>query len=58
MEKFIYIFDSDTKTELLSRGYRLLKCDERQKLYIFENKPCAQFSLDKNKFILTNTLSF
>lgn len=55
MDKFIYVFDLDSKTNLINKGYKLLQ--ETSNTYIFENKLDENFSLlDKSKYMISNTL--
>lgn len=62
MEKFLYVFKSDVRDFLISKGYSLLKNDERNNVYVFANRLETKFALD-DKFkdesvILSNTLTF
>lgn len=59
--KFVYVFDIDMRDKLLSANYRLLKSDDKQNIFIFENKGTLSFGLNdvKNKnFIFSDTLTF
>ena len=57
--KFIYVMDDALKDELLSRGYKLVKVDPTNKIYVFANK-----SEDTSKFelnglhVFSNVLTF
>lgn len=42
---FIYVMDLESKELLERHGYKLLKADERNGVYCFENKPNEEFSL-------------
>lgn len=55
--KFIYVFCKEASDELVSRGYKLLKADEKSPYYIFENKPELSFNLD-NDYVFSNTMTF
>lgn len=57
MSKFIYVFCKDAADKLIANGYRLLKTDERNSLFVFENKPNLTFSLDVS-YILSDTITF
>lgn len=59
--KFIYVFDVDMRDKLLSENYQLLKSDERQDCFIFENKGTLVFDLGDSKdtkFIYSDILTF
>lgn len=57
MSKFIYVFCKDAADKLTANGYRLLKTDERNSLFVFENKQDLTFSLDVS-YILSDTITF
>ena len=57
--RFIYVFDDVVKDELMSRGFVLLKSDERNQIYVFRNDSNQQlFDLNENTFALSDTLTF
>ncbi len=56
--KFIYVFDEISRDKLIAEKYRLLKTDERQKIYVFENKECSVFLKSDFLFMLSDTLTF
>ena len=56
--KFIYVFNSSDKNKLLSLGYTLIKSDEKQSIYVFDNLGKVNFSTSDMDFVLTNTLTF
>lgn len=58
MEKFIYVFDKDARDELLSAGFKLLKSDKKNEVYIFANQMDMAFALAGISFIRTDTLTF
>lgn len=58
MEKFIYVFSLDDKETLLTKGYNLLKSDELNHIYIFENKSDFCFSENNMKFVYSDVLTF
>lgn len=57
-EKFIYVFSKDARDSLLAAGFLLLKSDDRNETYIFENNTSLSFALDKISTIKSNTLTF
>jgi hypothetical protein len=57
--RFIYVFDDAVKKELMSRGFVLLKSDERNQIYVFQNDLNQRlFDLNENTFTLSDTLTF
>lgn len=58
MEKFLYVFDSESKDELLAAGFRLLKCDKKNDIYVFANQRDMAFELTDISFVRSNTLTF
>lgn len=54
---FVYVFSDEDKDKLLSRGYQLLKSDEKEHVYIFENSG-EKFDEDGIEFAFSNTLTF
>lgn len=58
MKKFIYIFSSADRDALSARGYKLLKTDNRNNIYIFENKPEAVFDFGEIKHIDSDIITF
>lgn len=60
-KKFIYVFDTNARNKLLSQNYKLLKADEEQNIYVFENRGTYTFSATDTvefSFILSDTLTF
>lgn len=59
---FIYCLDEQTKTTLLSKGYKLLKQElmrNKQSISVFEFKQNIQFDiLDKDSYFLSDKLNF
>lgn len=59
---FICVFTDEAKTLLLQNGFRLLKEDVHNKMYVFENNEMRSermsFALDQVSYILTDTLTF
>ncbi len=62
MKKFVYTFDTKTRDLLFSNGYKLIKCDERQNICVFENKEQGTesfvFSAADASYCLSDTLTF
>ncbi len=57
-EKFIYVFSTEARDKMLAAGYKLLKSDERNETYIFENNPSLTFACLNISTIKSNTLTF
>lgn len=55
---FVYVFSKEARDKLLSKGYRLLKADEDNDTFVFENDASMRFSLDGISVIKSNTLTF
>ncbi len=58
MEKFVYVFSREARDKLLSKGYKLLKSDESNDTFVFENDASMVFSLSDISMIKSNTLTF
>lgn len=58
MYKFIYVFTKETSDALISQGFNLVKSDEKNKVYVFENNPTLKLMFSKKDFVLSNTLTF
>lgn len=57
--KFIYVFDSADKERLVSIGYKLLKEDSMNSIYIFETDAKLSFAgQGVEKFIFSDVLTF
>jgi hypothetical protein len=57
-EKFIYVFSKEARDYLLSNGFKLLKSDERNETYVFNNDPALSFATHGISVIRSNTLTF
>lgn len=55
--KFIYVFERNARDKLLAEGYKLIKSDERQNVFVFENRETHTFSEDF-AFVFSDTLTF
>lgn len=54
---FIYVFKEKDRDKMLAYGYKLLKSDDQNNIYIFERSD-AKFEQLGVTFILSNTLTF
>lgn len=58
MYKFIYVFTKETSDALIAQGFNLVKSDEKNNVYVFENNPTLKFAFSKKDFVFSNTLTF
>ena len=58
MENFLYVFDKESRDELLSIGFRLLKSDNKNEVYVFANQMEMAFELSDVSFVRSDTLTF
>lgn len=58
MENFLYVFDKESRDELLSIGFRLLKSDNKNDVYVFANRNDMAFELSEISFVRSDTLTF
>ncbi len=57
--KFIYVFDSADKERLVNIGYKLLKEDSMNSIYIFETDTKLSFvGQGVDRFIFSDVLTF
>lgn len=58
MYKFIYVYTPDARDKLLAKGYKLMKSDEQNKMYIFINNEKLSFSTLDVSYILSDSITF
>lgn len=58
MEKFLYVFDKESRDELLVAGFRLLKSDKKNDVYVFANRADMVFDLADISFVRSDVLTF
>lgn len=58
MENFLYVFDKESKDELIAAGFKLLKHDKKNDIYVFANRMDMAFALADISFVRSNTLTF
>lgn len=58
MYKFIYVFTKEISDALAAQGFNLVKSDEENKIYVFENDPTAKLQFSKGDFVFSNILTF
>lgn len=58
MKHFLYAFDEGERDKLLALNYVLVKSDNHNHIYIFENKDNLTFNLKDSKIIESDKLTF
>ena len=58
MYRFVYVFDKGTAESLMAQGYVPIKMNEKNNVYVFENKTELLMKFTKKDFVFSNTLSF
>lgn len=58
MERFLYVFDKESRDELLVAGFKLLKSDKKNDVYVFANRNDMAFELADIPFVRSDTLTF
>lgn len=58
MYKFIYVFNKETADTLVTQGFNLVKNNEKNNVYVFENNPKLKLTFSKKDFVFSNTLTF
>lgn len=58
MEKFVYVFSEADRDTLLSLGFTLMKSDDLQHTYVFENKDILNFETSKMRMVFSDTLTY
>lgn len=56
---FIYVLDDDLRTDLMVKGFKVIKEDNGGTLFALDKSIRFDFSeVDKKKFLFTNKLTF
>lgn len=58
MDKFIYVFNSEARDALIRKGFKMLKEDNLNNIFVFENNSKLNFEGCDVSYILSNTLTF
>lgn len=62
MRNFIYVYSLDAKQKLLAAGFKLIKEDIRNSLFVFDARSQPQDALNFSRldisYILSDTLTF
>lgn len=56
--RFIYVMNEIDRDTLTAFGYKLLKADEAQHIYTFENQKELKFDLSEMEIVFSDTLTF
>ena len=56
--RFIYTFDDNTRDRLLEKNFKLIKSDEKKKVYVFENKTNLTFDMIGMTCVYSDILTF
>ena len=55
---FIHVFSTEDRDALLERGYELIKSDEKNGVYVFNNNDQLKFSDLNIDYVLNNIMTF
>lgn len=55
---FIYVFSIEDRDNLISKNYNLIKSDERNNVYVFDNNDQLVFDNTNMKFVYSDILTF
>ena len=56
---FIYVLDPESRDALLAAGYKLVKEDRNNKIWVFENRNECSFSVDFDfPHVMSDILTF
>ena len=58
MEMYLYVFDKESRYELLHAGFKILKSDKKNDVYVFANRMDMAFEIADISFVRTDTLTF
>lgn len=58
MERFLYVFDSESRDALIAAGFQLMKSDKKNSLYVFANRMDMAFELADISFVRSDILTF
>ena len=57
-EKFIYVFDKETRDKLLASGFTMIASYEKKETYVFANQTDTKFDFSTITFLPSNKLTF
>ena len=58
MKQFIYVFNEQSRDELLEAGFIMLKEESNNNAFVFKNEEDTEIPLPKNGFVLSDILIF
>lgn len=56
--KFIYVFDINTKENMVKAGFKLMKSDDRNDIYVFLSDDSLRFDFSNISTIRSDTITF
>ena len=56
--KFIYVFDINTKENMVKAGFKLMKSDDRNGIYVFLSDDSLRFDFGNISTIRSDTITF
>lgn len=57
-EKFLYVFDKETRDKLLASGFTLIASYEKKDTYVFANQTVTKFDFSTITYLPSNKLTF
>lgn len=57
-EKFIYVFDKESRDKLVAAGFNLVASNEKKDTYVFVNDTSLTFALNDVSCFPSNKLTF
>ena len=58
MEYFFYVFDEDTRDQVMSRGCEMLGQNAEKHIFVFLNTGNLNFEDEDIRYVLSDTLTF
>ncbi len=59
MIPFIYVMDEESRDQLSAMGYKLIKCDDENRIWVFDNPDKMNFSTELDiPHVKSNILTF
>lgn len=58
MPRFIYVFTCEDRDTLINSGYALLKSNDKDQIYVFENSNELKFEMNDMELVFSDVLTF
>lgn len=58
MSRFIYVFSKNDRDTLSANGYNLLKSNDTDEIYVFENKAELKFEFSDMERVYSDVMTF